>query len=162
MWSAQPSFLPFIFCCSLWGRRLSKLNHAFVHKPIQIRVETIALSQNDPLKWSCADAPKSFQMFYQENENKFMSNEITTHKYLLHICQGENFTVCLERQRLGLRGAWSILCFIFLLCRDEPEAEYLIWKGTDNSFKADNEFCRIIETLLSRHSSHSSFLLDNR
>jgi len=44
-------------------------------------------------------------MFYQENENKLMSNEITTHKYLLHICQAENVTGFLERQRLALREA---------------------------------------------------------
>lgn len=71
-------------------------------------------------------------MFYQENE-------ITTRKYLLHVCQAENLTVCLKRQRLGLRAEnirWAQRDLFFV-----PEAEYLIWKGSDNGFKVDNELC---------------------
>lgn len=69
-------------------------------------------------------------MFYQENE-------IITHKYLFHVCQAENFTVCLKRQRLGLRAEnirWAQRDLFFW-----PEAEDLIWKGSDTGFKADDD-----------------------
>lgn len=47
-----------------------------------------------------------------------------------------------------------------LYIRDVPETEYLIWKGTDNGFKRNNEFYQIIAKIIGRHS-HSSFFVDN-
>lgn len=43
--------------------------------------------------------------------------------------------------------------------RGVPEAEYLILNGTDNGFKMNNKFFRIIGKIFVRHS-HSSSLLD--
>jgi len=47
------------------------------------------------------------------------------------------------------------------VCRDVPEAKYLVRKGMDNGFKMNNDFYQIIGRIFGR-TIHPLCLLDKR